>query len=108
MKIANYRVLHTAGGTDYFLRATIELYDEGKKEIGRLNFYKKPSDVEANPATKAPSGYMAFSYPSEQYSDVLDLLRNEGPVYLNFKKVADNLNIGYLSTDREPVGEGDL
>ena len=66
MKIEKYLVQHFAGGTAYFLRAMIWLYDEKNATCGNLRFYKNPEDVKAND-TKAKSGFIACHYPSEQY-----------------------------------------
>ncbi|MDX1686121.1 MAG: hypothetical protein R3275_12865 [Saprospiraceae bacterium] len=39
----------------------------------------------------------------EQFRDIVDLLRNEEPVYLFYSG-----QLAYLTTSREPVGEGEL
>ena len=104
MKIEKYQVQHFAGGTSYFLRAMIWLYDENKATFANARFYMNPNDVPAHD-TKASNGFVACHYPPEQYSDVLDLLRNEEPVYLHF---SDTNKMGYFSTAPEPVGEGEL
>ena len=104
VQIDKYQVQHFAGGTGYFLKAMIWLYDDNKATIANARFYKNANDVPAHD-TKAPSGFIACHYPPEQYSDVIDLLRNEGPIYLHFSDVHQ---MGYFSTSREPVGEGEL
>jgi len=40
--------------------------------------------------------------PSSMFQSVLDVLRNEKPVYVYFAQ-----NRGFLSTSKEPVGEGE-
>ena len=104
MKIKSYAVQKYAGGTDYPLSAMIWLKDETNKDIANIRFYKDPAKVPAND-TKSASGFIACYCPSDQYPDFIDLLRNEGPIYLNF---SDGNKMGYLSTLAEPVGDGEL
>jgi hypothetical protein len=42
-------------------------------------------------------------FPSAMFQNVLDVLRNEKPVYIYFAQ-----GRGFLSTSKEPVGEGEL
>lgn len=44
-------------------------------------------------------------YPLSMYPNILDMLRNEKPIYFHF---AEDLNIGFIRTGKEPVGEGEL
>jgi len=41
-------------------------------------------------------------FPSAMLQNVLDVLRNETPVYIYFAQ-----GRGFLSTSKEPVGEGE-
>ncbi|SHO56504.1 hypothetical protein VQ7734_02273 [Vibrio quintilis] len=104
MKIEQYQVQHFAGGTGYFLKAMIWLYDEDHATFANVRFYKDPDDVPAQD-TKASSGFIACHYPPEDYADVIDLLRNEKPLYLHY---SDTSQMGYFSTAPEPVGEGEI
>ena len=104
VKIHSYAVQKFAGGTGYPLSAMIWLKDENNQDIANIRFYKDPSSVPAND-TKSASGFIACYCPSGQYPDYIDLLRNEGPVYLNF---SEGNKLGYLSTQAEPVGDGQL
>ena len=38
------------------------------------------------------------------YAHVIDLLRNEKPIYFSFSDVS---KLGFIRTGKEPVGEGD-
>jgi len=40
--------------------------------------------------------------PSTMFSPVLDVMRNEKPVFIYFAQ-----NRGFLSTSKEPIGEGE-
>ena len=104
MKIDSYQVQHFAGGTDYFLRAMIWLKAEDNTKLGNIRFYRNADDIQAHD-TKAPSGFIACHYPAEQYPHVLDLLRNEHPVFFQF---SDRHKTGYISTSSEPTGDGEL
>jgi hypothetical protein len=47
-------------------------------------------------------GIIRMHLPSAMLPNVLDVLRNEKPVYVRFTQ-----NRGFLSTVQEPVGEGE-
>ena len=56
------------------------------------------------PPTVSPSGNGVNVYmPASQYPHVLDLLRNEKPVYLHIYDSSAS-----LATRAEPIGEGEL
>ncbi len=85
--------------------AHIVLYgsEENKNNhyIVRLEFsHLKDSkaDLEQN------NNFVRTSMPIELYSNVVDLLRNEKPVYYNW---FTETRTGVLSTGEEPVGEGE-
>lgn len=44
-------------------------------------------------------------YPMSMYYNIVDTLRNEKPIYFHWTR---ELNIGFLRTGKEPVGEGEL
>ena len=48
------------------------------------------------------SGIIRMHLPSTMFHNVLDVLRNETPVYIDFAQ-----GRGFLSTSKEPVGEGE-
>ena len=45
-------------------------------------------------------GKIYMFLPSDQFLNVIDVLRNETPVYIYFAQ-----NRGFLATSKEPVGE---
>ena len=45
-----------------------------------------------------------LTFPAEDYPHVVDLLRNESPIYVSFNERTAR---GYLSTKEEETGEGD-
>ena len=46
-----------------------------------------------------------LQYPMSMYPNIIDTLRNEKPFYF---LLTSELNLGFLSTWKEPVGEGEL
>jgi hypothetical protein len=84
---------------------TIYMYSNGKHVASA--FFAKEGDV-------APDAIFAdeliyFHAQAEQYSAVLDLLRNEKPVYINWKPQTDegepDDGVAYFNTGQEPTGE---
>jgi len=43
-------------------------------------------------------------YHLSMYPNIIDLLRNEKPIYFSY---SDKSKVGYVRTGKEPVGEGD-
>lgn len=44
-------------------------------------------------------------YPMSMYGHVLDLLRNEKPIFFSYSNVS---KLGFIRTGKEPVGEGEI
>ncbi len=63
-------------------------------------FYNDEDNVPANSSGTRVNLY----YPYSKLSDVLDILRNEKPVYFGF---IESTKVGYVATKKEPVGEGE-
>lgn len=61
------------------------------------------SDEPLKPAEQFPSGVYGLYYDNRDLPVIIDMLRNEKPVYLIYNG-ADNTRI---STTAEPVGEGE-
>ena len=69
--------------------------------VVRCVFYEDGANIPEN--RHYPGSYTDLNYPMSKYDTVLDLLRNEEPVYYAF---IESTKIGYLSTRQlEPVGE---
>lgn len=87
--------------------AVINLYAEGQ-HVGSAYFarngYTAPDCIYSN-------GKILYHAQGEQYSRVLDLLRNEDPVFIRWAPQVDtgeeNDGNAYIYTGREPVGEGE-
>lgn len=108
IEIKQYDVAFYAGGRNaagYPYRAIIGLRDEGGRLVGAAYFHLDASKMPGADTQKA-SGYVSCHYAEADYPHVLDLLRNEKPVYVEFE--AGVGNVASIRTSAEPVGEGEL
>ena len=106
-EIKKYDVAYFAGGQNtpgYQYRAIIGLRRSDGSLIGGAYFHR---DAATMPTTdeQTATGYVWFHYTWEDYPQVLDLLRNESPVFVRY--VAGGWKIGSIATSIEPVGEGE-
>ena len=106
-EIKNYVVAYYAGAknlTGHRYRAIISFRGEDEELLGAAYFHHS-AETMPNTDTQKASGYISCHYPAEHYSQVLDLLRNEKPVYVEFEPTEGRL--GSIRTNLEPVGEGE-
>lgn len=106
-EIKQYDVSYYAGGqntTGYQYRAIIGLRRDDGSLIGGAYFHRDPATM---PSTdnQTSSGYLWLHYTWEDFPQILDLLRNESPVYARF--VAGGWSLGSITTSLEPAGEGE-
>lgn len=107
IEIKKYDVAYYAGGQNsagYPYRAIIGLRDEGDGLIGAAYFHRDARTLPVADNRKA-TGYISCHYLAEDYPKILDLLRNEKPVYVEFEIQLGNM--GNIRTSAEPVGEGE-
>jgi len=98
----HYRVQYTASKRNVPL-ASITCFD-GDTQVGLLEFRRSASDVR-DPFIHEPTGMIILSYVIGRFHDVLDLLRNEGPLELYLNPAGKWGSI--LTKEAEPVGEGE-
>ena len=106
-EVKKYNVAYYAGGkntTGYQYRAIIGLRRDDGSIIGGAYFHRDPTTM-PDSDDQTSSGYVWCHYTWEDFAQVLDLLRNESPVYVRY--VAGIWNIGSITTSHEPVGEGE-
>jgi hypothetical protein len=106
-EIKKYDVAYYAGGKNaagYPYRAIIGLRDDNDRLIGAAYFHQDSSTMPIADTQKA-TGYISCHYPATDYPQVLDILRNEKPVYVEFEMNIGN--IANIRTSAEPVGEGE-
>ena len=106
VEIKKYHINYYAGGKKstqpYPYRSIIGLYGDSGLIAG-LYFHNDPStlpDQDHIPDTGQPM----LHYPVEDFANVIDLLRNESPVY--YRQVG-GWSMASISTSMEPVGEGE-
>lgn len=107
VEIKKYDVAYYAGGKNaagYPYRAIIGLRDESDGLIGAAYFHHSAATLPASDNRKV-SGYISCHYLAEDYERVLDLLRNEKPVYVEFEIQLGSM--ANIRTSAEPVGEGE-
>lgn len=98
-EVKNYSVYvaaHLDGFNEWW--ADIYLYDESDRSFGDIRFTDKLTDHNNQ---INPTGHSTMWAPPEAYHRVLDLLRNEKPLYVLLYDSGRAL----LSTSVEPVGE---
>ncbi len=107
-EIKSYRVSYYGGGkkvtVPYSYRAIIGLFDDDNGTIGALYFHNDPNtmpDADHLPDT----GQARSHYPIEDFPRILDILRNEKPVY--YGQLSSWPTMAWLRTSLEPVGEGE-
>ena len=107
IEIKKYDVAYYAGGrntANYPYRAIIGLRNDSDALIGAAYFHHSTTTMPGADTFKA-TGLISCHYPAEDYPQVLDLLRNEKPVYVEFEARAGN--IASIRTSAESVGEGE-
>jgi hypothetical protein len=106
VEIKKYDVAYYAGGRNaagYPYRAIIGLRDDSDKLIGAAYFHQNSSTMPSGDSHKA-SGYISCHYLEVDYPQILDILRNEKPVYVEFEM---SIGMANIRTSAEPVGEGE-
>ncbi len=97
-KVASYSILFYGSPAGYQTnRAQIQLSDSKGKTLAWLRF-NDPGMFFENDSMLG--SIIKMHLPSSMFTNVLDVLRNESPVYIYFAQ-----NRGFLSTSKEPVGE---
>lgn len=99
-EVISYHVLVYGSPDGYQTnRSQIALYGSDGKTIAYVRFNDPgmtfENDYESN-------GVIRMHLPSTMFQSVLDVLRNEKPVYIYFAQ-----GRGFLATSKEPVGEGE-
>ena len=106
-EVKNYDVAYYAGAknlTGHRYRAIIGLRDENNVLVGAAYFHHNASTMPTTDSEMA-NGYISCHFPAEAYPQILDLLRNEKPIFVEFEVAAGN--VANIRTSAEPVGEGE-
>lgn len=102
-----------------FQVATYQYYNWSSRKTGKTNlilkgtggetcsvWFSEDANQDLTPAHKIKEKYYAFYYHHYQLQHLIDMLRNEKPIFVYFND--DNgFNNSRISTTHEPVGEGE-
>jgi hypothetical protein len=102
--VTRYHVLFTGTEDGYLdMRAQIALYigTTSSKVVGYIRFHDPGMPF---PADSQSGQLIIMHQPSAMFANVLDVLRNEKPIYYYF-----NPSVGqaFLATTVEPIGEAE-
>ena len=100
-RVDEYRVIVYGGasGIDTNHRATVLLFDDDSKCVGSIKFFDQGTSLRED---YEKHGTIRMFLSSDMFLNIVDVLRNEKPVYIH--GVPGEY---YLSTDKEPVGEAE-
>ncbi|MBL0731501.1 MAG: hypothetical protein JJW03_01400 [Desulfosarcina sp.] len=99
-EIKKYHILFYGSPAGYQTnRAQIALYGADNKTAAFLRF-NDPGMLFENDSQNG--GIIKMHLPSAMFQNVLDVLRNEKPIYIYFAQ-----GRGFLSTSKEPIGEAE-
>lgn len=101
-EIKNYAVRLNGGlsGSGEYLRAQVHLFDANNKLVAVIDFH----DTAGSMHEDYVRNIIRTSMPVDRLADVVDLLRNESPIFLGWREEHKK---AFISTTQEPVGEGE-
>lgn len=100
IEVKDYHILFYGSPEGYQTnRAQISVYSPDGKTAAFIRF-NDPGMTFENDADSG--GIIKMHLPSAMFENVLNVLRNEKPVYVYFAA-----GRGFLSTSKEPIGEGE-
>jgi hypothetical protein len=105
-EIATYSVNCISLGDPNKFAATLTVFDVSSKPLAFWQFYTDASQAASN-EFRDDLGYPLISAPAASLPSILDVLRNEKPVYFTFYDYRPVRLFGAIGTAREPVGEGE-
>lgn len=83
-------------------QAMIKCYHEDDFML-QINFYPDAKSVPPNHYDKKKK-LVYLRYPMSMYVNIMDILRYEKPIFFRYNLA---LNVGFVRTGKEPVGEGE-
>ena len=100
LPVEGYRIYFYGSAKGYkSTRANINLLDAASDIRAVIKFYDEGSSVAEDYQT---DDIIWMHLPSSMLNSVIDVLRNEKPIFVHFAG-----NSAFLSTSEEPIGEGD-
>ena len=101
-EISSYRVFLDSGTQKNRCFTFINLFDKNEETIGVLQFLDEGLEI----PDRKDLDVVHLQYPLTKFPYVLDVLRNEGPVYIGYWENEFG-KYGRIYTGRESVGEGE-
>ena len=108
-EVSTYSANLISPGDPNELAATVWLFRADSSLLAFLGFYRNGVQMRANEFRTDLNAAIA-SYSFDAYPPVVDLLRNEKPVYLTWFDYSDAVPgriFAELGTSREPIGEAE-
>jgi hypothetical protein len=105
-EISNYSVSIISEAEPTHLAATIHLFNHAGKIIAFLRFYQAGIALPAN-EFRADLGYPLLSFPASALESMVDILRNEKPLYFTWYDYLPVRCFGAVGTSQEPIGEAE-
>ena len=102
-EIKNYRVFLDSGTQKNRCFTTINLFDKSEDIIGVLQFIDEGVEIRDD----REFDVIHLQYPISKFPYVLDVLRNEGPVFIGYWENEFG-KYGRIYTGKEMVGEGEV
>ncbi len=104
-EINHYWVHFQAGKTKNNLvypRVIIKCYNDDDYVL-QASFYPDSKSLPEN-YHDVHSKLVYLRYPLSMYANILDILRNEKPIFFSY---SEKSHLGYIRTGKEPIGEGE-
>lgn len=106
-EISKYSVNIISDAEPNNLVATVWLFDASGNFIAFLGFYSPGSPLPPN-KFRTDLGGAVVSYPSTALASMVDVLRNEKPLYFIWYDYMPVRCFGAVGTSREPIGEAEV
>jgi len=85
-------------------RTIIKCYDDKNDFVLQASFYPDNKSIPEN-YYDINSKLVYLRYPMSMYGHIIDILRNEKPIYFSYYEIS---KLGFIRTGKEPVGEGEI
>lgn len=105
-EIANYSVSLFSDAEPGKMAVAVLLFDAAGKAVAFLRFYPAGAALPAN-EFRGDLGYALVSYPLSSLAPVIDILRNEKPLFFTWYDDLPVRCFGAIGTSREPIGDGE-
>lgn len=105
-KISTYSVSIISRAEPNNLAATVSLFDVDGKTVAFLRFYSPDNALQPN-EFREDLGHPLVSYPSNALPSMVDILRNEKPLYFIWHDYMPVRCFGVVESARESIGESE-